>query len=105
MIQTTALSHVVGNTTTAAVLCCYCLSGFNANQITGAHSNYPSEIRLPKEISFDYYKIVNKDNKDQATSMEQIAVLHKFASNILENIKDLDADFSKTIDENFWDLI
>ena len=31
--------------------------------------------------------------------------IHKFALNLLENIEDLDPEFSKLIDENFWDLI
>jgi len=34
-----------------------------------------------------------------------ITIIHKVASDILDNIKDLDPDFSKTVDENFWDLI
>ena len=36
---------------------------------------------------------------------EQIEIIHKFASSILDNIKDLDPEFSKIVDENFWDLI
>ena len=28
-----------------------------------------------------------------------------FASNLLENTEDLDPEFSKAIDENYWDLI
>ena len=38
-------------------------------------------------------------------SQEQIDIIHHFASNILDNIKDLEPEFSKTVDENFWDLI
>jgi len=36
---------------------------------------------------------------------EQVVILHNFASNILDNIKDLESEFSKTVDENFWELI
>jgi hypothetical protein len=31
--------------------------------------------------------------------------LNKVASSILKNTKDLDPEFSKTVDENFWDLV
>ena len=34
-----------------------------------------------------------------------VDIIHHFASNILDNIKDLEPEFSKTVDENFWDLI
>lgn len=38
-------------------------------------------------------------------TFQNIETLHKFASNLLENIEDLDPEFSKAIDENYWDLI
>ena len=44
-------------------------------------------------------------NPDQTVMLEQIDIIHKFASSILDNIKDIDPEFSKTVDENFWDLI
>ena len=44
-----------------------------------------------KDANFEEYK--------------QIEVIHKFASNLLENIEDLDPEFSKLIYENYWDLI
>ena len=31
--------------------------------------------------------------------------LNKVASSILKNTKDLDPEFSKAVDKNFWDLI
>ena len=31
--------------------------------------------------------------------------INRVASSILKNTKDLDPKFSKTVDENFWDLI
>lgn len=36
---------------------------------------------------------------------KNIETIHRFASNILENIEDLDPEFSRVIDENYWDLI
>jgi hypothetical protein len=31
--------------------------------------------------------------------------LFRMNTNILDNIKDLESEFSKTVDENFWELI
>lgn len=47
------------------------------------------------------YKIPNEKNE----ASKKIETIHKFASNLLENIEDLDPEFSKVIDENYWDLI
>lgn len=38
-------------------------------------------------------------------AVQNIQTIHKFSINLLENIEDLDPEFSKAIDENFWDLI
>lgn len=64
--------------------------------------NLKVQIKAPEELNFDYYQLVGKE---QAVALEQIDIIHKFASNILDNIKDLDPEFSKTVDENFWGLI
>lgn len=47
------------------------------------------------------YKVVD----DQVEIYKKIETVHKFASILLENIEDLDPEFSKIIDENYWDLI
>lgn len=52
---------------------------------------------IPNEIWGPFSDAVFADEK-------QMDVIHKFASNILDNIKDLEPEFSKTVDENFWDL-
>lgn len=36
---------------------------------------------------------------------EQIEIIYQFASSILDNIKDLDPEFSKAVDKHFWDLV
>jgi hypothetical protein len=41
----------------------------------------------------------------QAEAVQQVTILTEFASKLLSEMKDLDPDFSKTVDENFWDLI
>jgi hypothetical protein len=60
------------------------------------------QIKAPGELNFDYYQLVAKEYS--ATQM-QIDIIHKFASNLLDNIKELDPEFSRTVDENLWDLI
>lgn len=47
------------------------------------------------------YKVTN----GKLDAFQNIKVIHKFASNLLENIEDLDPEFSKVIDENYWNLI
>lgn len=92
--------NVIGSVTTAAVLWNSYMGAPTVNSIDFANLNV--QIKAPEEMSFDYYQLVGKD---QAVALEQIDTIHQFASNILDNIKDLDPEFSKTVDENFWDLI
>ena len=95
-----SLRNVVGSATTAAVLYYSYLGVPAINHVDFA--NLKVQINAPKEMNFDYYQLVPKE---QAVTLEQIDIIHKFASNILDNIKDLDPEFSKIVDENFWDLI
>lgn len=92
--------NVVGSAATAAVLCYYYLGAPAINGVD--FSNYDVQIKAQPEITFDYYQLINKD---YANVLRQIDAIHQFASNILSNIKDLEPEFSKTVDENFWDLI
>lgn len=36
---------------------------------------------------------------------EQIEVLHKFSKLMLNNVQDIDPEFSALVDEKFWDLL
>jgi len=92
--------NVIGSATTAAVLCYSYIGAPATNPVDLAGIN--AQLQAPAEMNFDYYQLIDKD---QAAALEQIDVIHQFASNILDNIKDLEPEFSKTVDENFWDLI
>jgi hypothetical protein len=92
--------NVVGSVATAAVLFYYYMGSPAVNPVDFSIVNV--QLRVPAEMNFDYYQI---SDKDQAAALGQIDVIHQFASNILDNIKDLEPEFSKTVDENFWDLI
>lgn len=92
--------NVAGSTVTADVLC-YSYLGAPA-EINIPTVNPHIKISAPNEIQYDYYRIIDRD---ETVRLEQIDIINKFASSILDNIKDLDPEFSKTVDENFWDLI
>ncbi len=94
------IRNVVGSTATAAVLNYSYVGAPLSNPVASENPNIP--ISAPTEISYDYYQLLNQN---QTLALEQIDIMHKFASNILENIRDLEPEFSKTVDENFWDLI
>lgn len=91
----------LGSAATAAVLC-YSYIGAPAINPVNFSNNIDTQVKAPAEMNFDYYQVIDKD---QATTFKQIDIMHQFASNLLDNIKDLDPDFSKTVDQNFWDLI
>lgn len=92
--------NVIGSATTAAVLCYSYMGAPTVNHVDFA--SLDAQLKAPAEMNFDYYQLIDKD---QAVALKQIDVIHQFASNILDNIKDLEPEYSKTVDENFWDLI
>lgn len=92
--------NVVGSATTAAVLCYSYMGAPAINPVDFPNLNV--QLKAPTEMNFDYYQLIDKE---QSAALGQIDVIHQFASNILNNIKDLEPEFSKTVDENFWDLI
>ena len=36
---------------------------------------------------------------------EKLEKLEEFAKNLVDNMVDIDEDFQKVIDDNFWDLV
>lgn len=51
---------------------------------------------------YDYYTL---SLSDPIPISEQIEVLHEFSRSMLNNIQDIDPDFSALVDEKFWDLV
>ena len=94
------IKSVIGSAATAAVLFYSYCGTSTFDQVTTTNIEIPHNA--PIELKYDYYELLNNE---QSTALEQVDIIHKFASDILDNIKDLDPDFSKTVDENFWDLI
>ncbi len=93
--------NTLNSVVTAAVLC-YSHIGAPAINPVNFSSNIEMQVEIPPEMNFDYYQEINRD---QAVIFKQIDIIHQFASNLLDNIKELDPEYSKTVDENFWDLI
>lgn len=100
---------VVGLTVTAAMMS-YAVAG----ELQTRHSddvlaglNYKGVFpvyTLPESSTLrnEPYRILNLD---EASVREQVNILSAFANNILADIKGSDPDFTKAVDENFWDLM
>ena len=92
--------NVAGSDATATVLCYSYIGAPLINPIGFADPNI--QITAPDELTYDHYQLVQKE---QSVVLEQIDTIHRFATNLLDNITDLDPEFSQTVDDNFWDLI
>ena len=92
--------NIAGSAATAAVLCYSYLGAPLINPIVFVDPNI--QITAPDELNYDHYQLVQKE---QSVALAQIDTIHKFATNLLDNIEDLDPEFSQTVDDNFWDLI
>ncbi|MDM8568358.1 hypothetical protein QUF50_02350 [Thiotrichales bacterium HSG1] len=91
--------NVVGFVATTAVLC-YSAFGEPISQNNYHYSTKDSVQQYQSQ--YDYYTL---SIENSIPVSEQIAVLHKFSSSILNNIKDIDPEFSALVDDKFWDLI
>lgn len=69
-------------------------------QISGKPAEEQNNIVLPS-ISID----CNANTKITPAEMNNADVLVSFAKSILDGTKSLDADISKLVDENFWNLV
>ncbi len=61
--------------------------------------------RYSGEREFDnpYYSVSRTAEEQQM--LANIDIAQTFAANLLDNIKDLDADYAKLVNDNFWDLV
>ena len=69
-------------------------------QTSGKPAEEQNNIVLPS-ISID----CNADTKITPVEQSDADILVSFAKSILDGTKSLDADISKLVDENFWDLV
>lgn len=92
------LMFIAGGVATAALLS-YSHIGMEKSESATAH--YFGQGRAPEDMNFDYYEILDKQ---QSREVQQFRIVQSFASDLLANIKDLDPEFSKVVDDHFWDL-
>lgn len=69
-------------------------------QTSGKPAKVSNSIDLPS-FSID----CNADTQITPAEQSDADVLVSFAKSILDGTKSLDADISKLVDENFWDLV
>lgn len=94
-----SFSNIVGLAATTAVLC-YTAIG---EPIPKKDYFYKSEESLQQYLGQYDHSILNFDNTIWIA--EKIIILDKFSKSILNNIKDIEPEYSAMVDENFWDLL
>lgn len=100
MIENT-LQSFIGHTVTAAAWR-YTQPGMD--EYLTNHNYYDiRDARAPEGMNLDYYQLSNETQPNR--EVELFKIIQSFASNLLENMKDLDPKFSRTVDNHFWDLI
>jgi len=94
--------HAVGTSVTTAVLVCGVSVNDQILALMQIKDYQPSQASSSHGLTYDRYSLVNDNYVEEKINIETI---HKFASNLLENIEDMPLEFSKAVDDNFWDLI
>lgn len=93
------LMFIAGGAATAAIMY---YSHIGTEPTTAGPDYHFEQALAPEGMAFDYYELVNEE---QSKEFEHFRIIQSFASNLLGNIKDLDPEFSKVVDEHFWDLV
>ena len=99
----TQVKSVVGGITTAAVLG-YAYVGANPpfSLDAGAYLVPKNAVVFPQAYDPNpYYEVITNEAKVRG----QIETIHGFVSLLIENIEHLSPEFSKTVDEHFWELV
>ena len=94
-----AISNMVGVAATAVVIG---YSGFGEPIPQSSFSYDSNEPIQFYQSGSDYYRL---SNSDSIALSEQIETLKQFSSSILNNIKDIEPEYTELVDEKFWDLI
>lgn len=93
------LSNMVGVAATAVVIG---YSGFGEPVPQRGFLYKSNESVQMYQGQYDYYAL---NENDSISISEQIQTLQKFSSSILNNIKDIEPEYTALVDEKFWDLI
>jgi hypothetical protein len=68
------------------------------------HYNNQTEFEYFADYSSGTYRIIEID-EDVDHILNGVKAIESFASNLLQNMKDLDPECAKVIDECFWDMV
>jgi hypothetical protein len=97
---------LIGIAATAAVMS-YAAIGDNSTQFTdnvfaALQNKPPLQLNYPYMSADQPYRVLDVD---ELSVSEQVEILASFANNILSSTKKADPEFTKLVDENFWDLM
>lgn len=99
---TSRLSNLFCGVATAAVISYFSLSRpyFIPQEMEYFDEKATSQMSETYDIN-PYYYIDRSDS----VVFNQVDIIHKFVSELLENTQDLDSHFSELVDKHFWDLV
>lgn len=100
-MESTDLKTIVGIMPTAVVLT-YMYLG-NQSAILSPQKEHTMKAASDTQISYEYnpyYTILDECEVMQ----EQIKTIHRFVSKLIENMQDLEPQYSQLVDEHFWEL-
>ncbi len=100
-METTTLKTIVGIIPTAVVLT-YTYLG-SPSVIPPPQKGHAMNVSSDAKIGYEhnpYYTVL----EDREVMGEQIETIHGFVSNLLENMQDLEPQYSQLVDEHFWEL-
>ena len=101
MIEIIQRQHVVSATLIVMLSNGASVAGYSSNVTTKPFAS-SSQVDHGLSSLTEAYKITPKNS---IFENEQVAIIHRFASNLIENIEDFPPEYSEIIDEHFWELI
>lgn len=100
-METTTLKTIVGIIPTAVVLTYTYLGSQSA--ILPPQKEHAMNVTAGIKTGYEhnpYYTVL----EDREVMREQVETIHGFVSNLLENMQDLEPQYSQLVDEHFWEL-
>lgn len=94
-----SFSNMVGVAATALVF------GYTALGVDIPQKKYHYDSKEPVQQYPNQYDYSIFTQTEHASVTDKIEILHKFSKSILDNIKDIDPEYSALVDEEFWDLL
>jgi len=87
---------------TAAVMAYSSAGSIGTINTKADFGNYAQSVVSYERPPYQPYQIISAE---QAYLLSKAHVIYDFAEKMFHNMVDLDPEYSKLVDENFWDLI